>query len=217
MIQMRMGVAFGALSLSLYICIYIYILYHTHVCNYVMSCCVMLHYLTVCYVISCTETEFSLSNPHLTAYTDGSCPNNRTVSYSNPAGWGFCLTSNHQQWTDGYGLLCTNPDMPQHGGAEVGSNNTAELQALVELFDYLLRITPSLPIMIYTDSQYALDVLHEILVPTTHLTLVYNLQTYWKHLMRTHSVQVQKIAGHAGIEGNERADSNANLGATGRI
>ena len=33
------------------------------------------------------------------AYTDGSCPNNRTVSYDNPAGWGFALVFDHDTKT----------------------------------------------------------------------------------------------------------------------
>ena len=36
-----------------------------------------------------------------------------------------------------------------YGGAKVGSNNTGELQALIELFDYLLRVKPSLPVKIF--------------------------------------------------------------------
>ena len=51
------------------------------------------------------------------------------------------------------GKLITSPDTALYSGATVGSNNTAELQALIELFDYLERLPDRTPVKIYTDSQ----------------------------------------------------------------
>ena len=89
---------------------------------------------------------------HVLAYTDGSCPNNRVISADNPAGWGFVVSPvlydpfPHAlptvQWITSHGRVRTDPDAPEHAGAEVSSNNTAELQALLELFDYLLNHSP---------------------------------------------------------------------------
>jgi hypothetical protein len=110
-----------------------------------------------------TEHTLDDLSPLIEAYTDGSCPDNRAVSQYNPAGWGWCLTyatnkntipnPDGDDWTEGFGLVNTNPDNPSHIGAEVGSNNTAELQAAIELLDYLLMHSPTIPIRINLDSR----------------------------------------------------------------
>ena len=46
-------------------------------------------------LLSKTDNSLDFSSPSsktLIAYTDGSCPNNRAVSFDNPAGWGFAVT-----------------------------------------------------------------------------------------------------------------------------
>ena len=129
-------------------------------------------------------------SPHWEAYTDGGCPNNRTVSASNPAGWGFCFRMQSDislDWMRAFGPVLTNPDNPQYGGAEVGSNNTAELQAIIGLFDFIFRhpLVPPLPIKLHVDSQYALDILQGISRPTTHISLVTMLLKYWQWILTT--------------------------------
>ena len=47
-----------------------------------------------------TDNTFDFPSPStrtLIAYTDGSCPNNRAVSYHNPAGWGFAVTFGYSE------------------------------------------------------------------------------------------------------------------------
>ena len=66
----------------------------------------------------------------LAIYTDGACKGNRNVAKSNnPAGWGFAVveegTPTFQQW----GPVVTDKGDPHYLGAEVLSNNTAELSA----------------------------------------------------------------------------------------
>lgn len=83
-------------------------------------------------------------------YTDGSCPDNRNISASNPAGWGYTFRYMHtpEQRYDQYGPVSTFIDDPWHIGAKVGSNNTGELSAVVEALDYLLRFQPPLPVTV---------------------------------------------------------------------
>ena len=77
---------------------------------------------------------------HVLAYTDGSCPNNRSSLLKTRPGWGFVVSpvlydpSPHPlptaQWIASHGKVRTSPDAPEYAGAEVFSNNTAELQSI---------------------------------------------------------------------------------------
>ena len=172
---------------------------------------------------------------HVLAYTDGSCPNNRVISQTNPAGWGFVVSpilltfalhpKPTSDWITSHGKVRTNPDFPEFAGAEVSSNNTAELQALIELFDYLLYFSgfpEGQRIHVYTDSQYVLDILRARSLPATHYRLISRLQRYWVAMRITFNVHVDKVPSHVGIPGNEYADrvaysGNFSLGRTGRF
>ena len=155
------------------------------------------------------------------AYTDGSCPNNRCVSYDNPAGWGFAITVHSADvhpplastWVVSYGSVRANP-LSGHDPV-VGSNNTGELKGLIELFDYLLHYTSyaiGTSIIIYTDSQYAADLLRGSSVPNSHPQLVALSQKYFTALRTQYNVALRKIPSHKGIPGNEIADVAANKG-----
>ena len=66
-------------------------------------------------------------------YTDGACPDQYNIRVANPAGWGFTHCCNYV-WTDSWGPAGQKLDL-----SLVGSNNTAELQALLEALDYIAR------------------------------------------------------------------------------
>ena len=70
-------------------------------------------------------------------YTDGSCPDNRNIHRFNPAGWGLTFRYMHSpdQWHDSYGPVSTVLEDPWYVGAKVGSNNTAEIIAMIEAID----------------------------------------------------------------------------------
>ena len=157
------------------------------------------------------------------AYTDGSCPNNRIVSPDNPAGWGFAAMSSDTPtepsqdtcWEISYGPVKTTPTDVTILPEVWGSNNTGELKALIELFDYLLYYA-NLPsrsdITIYTDSEYAMRLILGDSLPNTHHQLVTLAQQYFTALRTLHHVTLSKVAGHSGIIGNELADSLAKKG-----
>ena len=116
-------------------------------------------------LLSSMENSFSPSSSsshNIIAYTDGSCPNNRAVSYDNPAGWGFALVYDHPlnshppasaPWQCSFGPLRSNPQSVEC--LSVGSNNTGEFRAIIELFDFLLyysTLSQGDNIVVYTDS-----------------------------------------------------------------
>ena len=78
----------------------------------------------------------------LTLYVDGSCDGNQNVDAETPAGWGFVVIvgdsglgrGSGDLVTEKNGPVVTSPSEPEFIGAEVGSNNTAELQVFLRLF-----------------------------------------------------------------------------------
>ena len=167
----------------------------------------------------------SLAPGHVLAYTDGSCVNSKVISQDNPAGWGFIVSNVYRdcpvhptptsQWIFSHGRVCTSPDNPAYAGVQVTSNNTAELQALVELFDYLLYCA-SLPdgqtIHVYTDSQYAMNILLGDSFPATHYKIVARLQKCWLAIRGKFHISIEKVPSHVGVPGNEMADTMARAG-----
>lgn len=71
----------------------------------------------------------------LRTYTDGSCFENKHNTENTPAGWGYFI----EETTKAHGPVNTNSQDPFWLGARVGSNNTGELQAIAELFLYILE------------------------------------------------------------------------------
>ena len=91
----------------------------------------------------------------------------------------------------------------------MGSNNTGELRAVIELFDYLLYYSPMSrgdSVVVYTDSQYVLSLLQGSSLPTTHTQLVSLAQQYYTACRAQFRLSIQKVPGHHGVPGNELAD-----------
>ncbi len=121
-------------------------------------------------------------------------------------------------WTDG---ACSGNPGPagagvlyQHGGAErtvseylgTGTNNIAELTAILRAIQ--LVDDTSMPVDILTDSSYCIGLLTKGWKPKKNQELVAELRQAYADL---EDVRLIKVKGHAGIEGNERADELARL------
>jgi len=161
-------------------------------------------------------TSWLPSTDTIEVYTDGSCPNNLEIGPNNPAGWGFAFRymSNPEQWFDSYAPVSTFTDDIWHNGAKVGSNNTAEIAAMIEALDFLIKLPNYYHVDIFVDSQYVLDILSSQATPSNNLTQVLQLLSHYSLFYKSFSHKLIKVASHTGIEGNERADNNANLGVT---
>jgi ribonuclease HI len=119
------------------------------------------------------------------AYTDGACSGN-----PGPAGSGMLLQWQTQK-AEGYTYLGT------------ATNNVAELTAIQEA----LRAVPNeTPIVVHTDSQYAIGVLQKGWKAKANQDLIANIRGLIK---ARSSVQLLYVRGHAGDPGNERADELA--------
>ena len=95
-------------------------------------------------------------------YVDGSCLENQNVDEETPAGWELLCyrlsglgRGNGEIFHEFNGRVITDPDKSKFIGAEVGSNNTAELTAFAEALRWALSEGGDSEIVIKTDSQYA--------------------------------------------------------------
>jgi ribonuclease HI len=133
-------------------------------------------------------------------YTDGACSGN-----PGPGGWGVVLRWNGTQ-------------KELHGGDAQTTNNRMELMAAIQALEALNR--PS-RVQLHTDSTYLLNGITKWIAAwqrngwrTSARKPVKN-EDLWRRLveaMNGHEVSWLWVKGHAGEEGNERADALARLG-----
>lgn len=133
-------------------------------------------------------------------YTDGACKGNPGVG-----GWGAWLKYNEQEKS-------------LFGGEENTTNNRMEMTAVIRALEALKR--PSV-VKLYTDSVYVQKGMMEWMAGwkaknwrTANKKPVKN-DDLWKQLdtlSNQHQIEWVWVKGHAGNEGNERADQLANAG-----
>ena len=133
-------------------------------------------------------------------YTDGACSGN-----PGPGGWGVVL-----RWNG--------TEKELHGGEPQTTNNRMELMAAIQALEALNR--PS-RVQLHTDSTYLLNGITKWIAAwqrngcrTSARKPVKN-EDLWRRLveaMNGHEVSWLWVKGHAGEEGNERADALARLG-----
>ena len=141
--------------------------------------------------------------PDVVMYTDGACRGN-----PGPGGWGVLLLAKGREKE-----LC--------GGEALTTNNRMELTAAIE---GLKALTRGCRVAIYTDSQYLRNGIREWLAQwkkrgwkTADRKPVKN-QDLWElldELAARHEIEWHWVRGHAGHDGNERADELANRGIDG--
>jgi ribonuclease HI len=133
-------------------------------------------------------------------FTDGACKGN-----PGPGGWGA--------------LLCWNGHEKElFGGEGQTTNNRMELQAVIEALSSLKRRSN---VRVYTDSQYVQQGISSWIHnwkkrgwKTADKKPVKN-EDLWRRLdalAAEHNIEWKWVRGHAGHEGNERADALANRG-----
>ena len=134
-------------------------------------------------------------------YTDGACSGN-----PGPGGWGVVMRSQGKE-------------KELYGSDPLTTNNRMELMAAIQALEALQRPTT---VSLHTDSKYLLDGITKWVQgwqrngwKTAAKKPVKN-DDLWRRLIAAldgHEVSWQWVRGHAGDEGNERADALARLGA----
>lgn len=141
-------------------------------------------------------------NAPVTIYTDGACSGN-----PGPGGWGALLQSGSRE-------------KEIYGGEDLTTNNRMELMAAIKALE-AMRPGYSGPITIWTDSVYVKDGITKWIIgwkkrgwkkadkkPVVNMDLWKTLDA----LNADRNVEWKWVKGHAGVEGNERADELARRG-----
>jgi ribonuclease HI len=158
-------------------------------------------------------------------YTDGSAMGNNNVTKDTPAGWGVVVvegdTGDHQSGiviNQGNGRVITDHRHPLYIGAEVGSNNTAELTGIYRALMWCANnkriIGDYGEVTIYSDSQYALNVVLGDWNASKNRKLVAQCKGLFTKVKEAGTtVNSAHIKAHSGFRWNERADQLAYDGA----
>jgi len=145
-------------------------------------------------------------------YTDGSCFENTNCNKDTPAGWGVYVVGGPEL----YGPVITDENRVQYIGAEIGSNNTGELTAIMESLLWLKEHEhTNKPTIIFSDSEYAIGAALGKIAGKSNTRLIDKLADLTFEIMRKREVYFMWVKGHEGTEGNEKADELAKKGAVG--
>ena len=146
-------------------------------------------------------------------YVDGSCEENRNVTAKTPAGWGFCVVEGDtglgrgrgEIVTEGSGSVITDETSNDFIGAEVGSNNTAELSAIAAALNWLLRQGGSSSVVIRADSQYALNIANGQWRAKKNRDLSSHVRSLWDEVSSLRELSGVHFRAHRGHRWNESA------------
>lgn len=133
-----------------------------------------------------------ITGEHVVAYTDGACSGN-----PGPAGLGVVLIKDKER-----------RELSEYLG--IATNNIAELTAILRALEVF---EGELPLVVHTDSQYAIGVLTKGWKPKVNQDLIARIKEQMKRVKRLHFVYVP---GHAGVPLNERADALARAAVSAR-
>ena len=156
-----------------------------------------------------------LSEPtRLTLYVDGSCDGNQNVNASTRAGWGVVVVEGDSGLgrgsgeiiTEFSGPVSTSPSEDDFIGAEVGSNNTAELSGLFAGLRWLLTEGGQDAVRIRVDSQYAGNIATGAWRAKANRELAARVQSVWSEVATQRELTWDHVRAHRGHRWNERAD-----------
>ena len=152
--------------------------------------------------------------PRFSLYVDGSCIGNQHVDADTPAGWGLVIVEKDTglgkrsgEFVEEFrGKVITNRDDEKFIGAEIGSNNTAELSAFLHALRWILTRDGDEPCEICTDSKYAGHIADGSWRAKTNKDIASRVQSLWKDVSILRPLSWRHVRAHQGHKWNERAD-----------
>jgi len=151
-------------------------------------------------------------------YTDGSCPSNvGSAAKQGAAGWGFVVLRGGDE-LDFYGPVVFDKGDSLFLGCTCGTNNTGELSAIGMALCWLVEADLSnMPCTILYDSKYAANIAQAKWKAEKNEDLARTVQGFCRAAKAKRSIVFQHVKGHSGDKGNDRADKNADRGASGEL
>ncbi|MAJ00862.1 MAG: hypothetical protein CMA10_00435 [Euryarchaeota archaeon] len=165
------------------------------------------------------------TSPVWSLYVDGSCLGNQNVDRLTPAAWALVVVKGDSGLGRGTGEIVeetsgrviTDPDEDGFIGAEVGSNNTAELCGFAAALRWLLIEGGSDAAVIRADSQYAGNLASGVWKAKANKELVHQVQLLWREVSGLRPLTWSHVKAHRGHRWNERADHLAVRRAQGDL
>lgn len=147
-------------------------------------------------------------------YVDGSCADNTAVGPDQIAGWGFLVVRDDpgigrgrgQVLHEMSGLVICDKEDNEWVGAEIASNNTAELSAVIHALRWLLLEGGNDPVVIRADSLYALRIPVRAWNAKANRELAEKAISLWTEVTSLRRLRGEHIRAHRGHRWNERAD-----------
>jgi ribonuclease HI len=127
----------------------------------------------------------------IVAWTDGGC-----IGNPGPSGLGYAIV-----YPDGRRVAAGEP-------LGEGTNNIAELTAIERVLEIV--DDPAIPLVIHTDSEYAIGVLTKGWKAKANKELIARIK---KTVARFSELELRKVRGHAGVPENELVDDLARTSA----
>jgi len=164
--------------------------------------------------------------PYYMVYVDGSClDNHQQVDEDSRAAWGFVVVTGDsglgkgsgELFHESAGLVITDPSEHLFIGAELGTNNTAELSSFAAALRWLISEGGCQPACIRTDSQYAGHLATGEWKAKANRDLVAHIQSLWNEVSALRPLRWEHVRAHRGHRWNERADHIASRCAAGEL
>tara|TARA_B100000459_G_scaffold145269_1_gene109404 strand:+ start:11026 stop:11571 length:546 start_codon:yes stop_codon:yes gene_type:complete len=158
-------------------------------------------------------------------YVDGSCLGNQNVDENTPAAWAVVVVTGDNGLGKGSGelyeefsdMVVTDETHEHFIGAEVGSNNTAELSGFAAALRWLLVEGSDEHAVIRADSQYAGNLASGAWKAKANRELVAHVQSLWDTVSKLRPLSWEHVRAHRGHRWNERADHLALRKAQGEL
>ena len=158
------------------------------------------------------------SGDELAIYTDGGYREIKLQDCTREvAGWGYAAVQrgDSNRHEEGHvvhqelGLVSIDPHHQEYEGANVRSNNTAEITAMIRALRWASTTDGERRVTIFYDSMYAAAAARGIERATSNTDLIVKLRVALATARRYRSVRFEHVKGHCGHKWNEYVDQLA--------
>ena len=162
--------------------------------------------------------KFFKSGDELAIYTDGGFQELKLQEETREvAGWGYAAvqkgdSDRHEEGHiihEDLGVVCTDQKKDEYDGAEVRSNNTAEITAMIRALRWISTLEGACKVTIFYDSMYAAAAARGVERATSNTDLIVELRVALATARCYRSVRFEHVKGHCGHRWDDYVDQLA--------